>query len=121
MSNPTQRPEPTVRKEVVPTTTWGDLVVRCMSLSQRLGITDVPEIEGESAAERSRRVGKLFTSRLMAEAVIGTDGATMYDAEGWDVWLGTENKQLEPVVKKAMALNNFNLGGDAAEDTAKNG
>lgn len=124
MSNPTQRPEPTRRKERVATATFGDLVVCGMTLSERLGVTDVAAIDGESAADRSRRVGKLFTSRLLAATVRDLDGAEVYDAEGWDLFLGSHAAELDPLVDKALRINNFNLPdpktGDVLEEPAKN-
>lgn len=119
MSNEqTKRPDPVVRKQVIATETWGDLVVWKMKLSERLMITDIPAIDGEQAEERSRRVGRLFTSRLLAATVHGKDGALLYTADEWDVWLGDVADELVPVVKAASQINGFDV---TSGDEAKNG
>lgn len=103
----TRRPPAVLRKEVVPTKTWGDVVVRALRLSERLAVGDVPEIEGEAAEARSRRIGRLFSARLLAEAVADKHGAALYSADEWDIWLGTHAPELAPVIDKALQLGGF--------------
>jgi hypothetical protein len=121
MSNETKRPAAQTRKAVVPTQTWGEVVVWNMKLSERLGVTDIPEVEGEAPEARAKRVGALFTSRLLGQTVHHKDGTLLYPADEWDIWLGTHADELEPVVLKSMELNGFKTGGADGESAAKNG
>lgn len=128
MSAPVRR-KPIVRKEVVPTVSWGELTVRRLKASQRLDIADVEVIEGEDAAARSRRVSKLFLPRLLHLAVpkTGTD-EPLFTADEWDIELGSEEaSELDPVIEKALDINGFNKvvkgpdGQPQEESAAKNG
>jgi len=135
MTDPTatRRPKPILRKEVVETVTWGEVVVRQLTMSQRL-MLDVPDAEsikhrnGESDLEhrqRTRRHWAEFENDLLAEAVIakGEEVDPLYSADEWDVWWATPDdqvaKDVAAVSNKARALNGFRtLDG---EDAAKNG
>lgn len=134
MSNPnaeeTRRPAAVLRKEVVPTDTWGEVVVRALRLSERLAVGDVPEVDGETVDARSRRIGRVFSSRLLAAAVTDKAGAALYAADEWDIWLGTHAGELAPVIDKALMLGGFDglrikMAADGAppdgSDPAKNG
>jgi hypothetical protein len=106
-SNDTPRPTATLRKEVVPTSTWGEVVVRALKGSERLQLNEVPEVEGEQPAERKNRIGRLFSSRLLAVAVTDKTGLALYSADDWDIWLGTHGDELQPVFEKALALSGY--------------
>lgn len=119
----TQRPAPVLRKEVVETAQWGELVVCQLMASARMGLTAHDEkAEAEEAdAARTQRVGRnyaIFLSELMARAVTAKDGVPMYSASDWDAWNVIAGDDCLKLVNKALALNGYRtLDG---EDVAKN-
>lgn len=126
MTDPTPRPSPVLRKEVVVTEKWGELVVRQLMTSERivLGSRNAPE-PAEGAAEteadkfiRTRRDYALFLADVMALAVTDKQGAAMYSASDWDIFTVTDGQDCLLLLNKALSLNGFKtLGG---EDVAKN-
>lgn len=123
MSEPTPRPSPNLRKEVVETATWGELVVRQLLASARIGLTanDKDAEPDETEAQRKQRLGNnyaLFLAELMARAVTDKAGEPMYSADDWDAWNATAGDDCLKLCNKALALNGYRtLDG---EDVAKN-
>ncbi len=120
----TQRPPPVLRKEVVETSQWGELVVRQLLASDRVALSateaDVPAEETDT--QRRQRVSRnyaLFLSELMACAVTDKAGEPMYSATDWDAWNATQGQDCLALANKALAINGYRtLEG---EDVAKNG
>ena len=119
----TQRPPPVLRKEVVPTSQWGELIVRQLLASDRvaLSMNDAEGPQDETDAQRRQRISRnyaLFLAELMACAVVGKDGEPMYSAADWDAWNSTQGEDCLALANKALAINGYRtLGG---EDVAKN-
>ncbi len=104
------KPMPVLRKEVVATKTWGELVVRQLKASEasvlwshaaRFDDAGKPlpkyaqadhSAEAVAYRESLSRDYTLFIGRLMALAVIAKDGAAMYTADQWDVWQQTTDE-----------------------------
>jgi hypothetical protein len=119
----TARPSPTLRKEVVETSQWGELVVCQLMASARMGLTanDEDAATEETEPLRKQRVGRnyaIFLSELMARAVTAKDGVPMYSAADWDAWNVIAGDDCLKLANKALALNGYRtLDG---EDVAKN-
>jgi hypothetical protein len=134
MTEETRRPKPILRKEVVETATWGEVVVRQLMLSQTMAL-DVPSAEsvqprdGESDEDHRRRLRvdwARFEAQLLSLAVIPKgEGEVdpLYSQDEWETWYVDNNPQvgvdIRAVSNKARAMNGFRtLDG---EDAAKNG
>jgi len=119
----TPRPPPTLRKEVVETAQWGELVVCQLMASARMGLTSNDEVAAPEETEplRKQRVGRnyaIFLAELMARAVTSKDGQPMYSASDWDAWNVIAGDDCLKLVNKALAINGYRtLDG---EDVAKN-
>lgn len=127
---PTPRPAPVLRKEVVTTSTWGDLVVRQVMASCLVGWSAGQEDaeDGETDAQRTRRTARnnvRWCNELMAVAVIAQDGEPMYSPDDWDAWSAIAGAESLKLLNAALRINGFKTlgdgGGDEGEDAAKNG
>jgi hypothetical protein len=140
----TPRRKPILRKEVVETTTWGEVVVRQFLGTDRMEISAVytpvgdASIAGETEQQLRARLRVEYDRMLnavLAKAVLqqGTDDP-LYSADEWDAWqvqIGTSDDDtqqiqadLMKVTQKALGLNGYRLlpVGDepVGEDVAKN-
>jgi hypothetical protein len=129
----TDRKKPVLRKEVVETASWGDVVVRQLTMSQRLQLnvpTDesVKQRDGESEAEHQLRLRAdwaAFQNKLL-ELSVGEPGENdmdpLFTAHEWDIFQGDPSDQIVAdamkVADKARAMNGFRLTN--GEDPAKN-
>lgn len=122
--NGTQRPTPVLRKEVVETDTWGEVVVCQLLASARVGLTanDSEAEPEETEAQRKQRLARdyaLFLAELLARSVTDKQGGPMYSAAEWDIWNGGDaaGDSLK-LANKALALNGYRTleGVDAAKN-----
>jgi hypothetical protein len=120
---PVPRKAPVLRKEVVETQTWGELIVTGLLASERVGLNAHqrdPEAD-ETETQRRQRMGTeyaLFLANLMARAVLGKDNQPMYSAADWDAWNALAQDDCLKLVNKALELNGYRtLDG---EDVPKN-
>jgi hypothetical protein len=125
------RPKPILRKEVVPTPTFGDLCVKQILAEDRitLQVREEPP-KDESDLDRRKRENReyvAFLSELMAMSIVEPkEDEQAYSVDDWKVWHSTGNSEQQPSVSedvltltnKALAMNGYRtLGG---EDVAKN-
>lgn len=123
----TRTPTASVKKQVVETPTFGDVVVRKLMASERLELFDIERRDGEAESAFRRRAAREFTPRLLhlAARTVGDDA--MYSQAEWDIQLAEYDDELGPVVRKALELNGFPVttagddGKPVTEDAAKNG
>lgn len=117
------KPPPVLRKEVVETAQWGELVVCQLMASARIGLAANDEEAGleESEVERKQRLGRNFAkflAELMARAVTDKEGEPMYSPDDWDAWNAIAGDDSLKLCNKALALNGYRtLDG---EDVPKN-
>lgn len=140
----TPRRKPILRKEVVETKTWGEVVVRQFLGTDRMEISAVYTPAGDaSIADETEQQNRArmrveydrMLNAVLAKAVMqkGTDDP-LYSAEEWDAWqvqIGNsddDTRQIQAdllkVTQKALGLNGYRLlpVGDEplGEDVAKN-
>lgn len=141
----TPRRKPILRKEVVETKTWGEVVVRQFLGTDRMEISavytpsDDPSIASETEQQTRARLRVEYDrmiNAVLAKAVVqkGADEEPLYSAEEWDAWqvqIGTDEADttqiqadLLKVTQKALGMNGYRLlpVGDekVGEDVAKN-
>lgn len=141
---PLPRRKPVLRKEVVATQTWGEVVVRQFLGTDRMEISavytprDDPSLEGETEQQQRARLRVEYDrmiNAVLAKAVtaVGSD-EPLYSAEEWDAWqvqIGASDEETQQiqadllaVTQKALGMNGYRLlpVGDApvGEDVAKN-
>jgi hypothetical protein len=144
MTEAAPRRKPILRKEVVETKTWGEVVVRQFLGTDRMEISAVYTPAGDASIAneteqqlraRMRVEYDRMINAVLAKAVTakGSDDP-LYDAEEWDAWqVQTGNneedgKQIQvdllKVTQKALGMNGYRLlpVGDekVGEDVAKN-
>jgi hypothetical protein len=117
------RPAPVLRKEVVATDTWGEVVVCQLLASARVVLSlrsDPPE--GETEQQRRRRTTQeyaVFLSELMALAILDPKTQKpIYTAEEWDMWNATNGDECLMLCNKALGMNGYRLL--SGEDVPKN-
>jgi hypothetical protein len=140
----TARRKPILRKEVVETKTWGEVVVRQFLGTDRMEISAVYTPAGDaslSAETEQQTRARLrveydrMLNAVLAKAVTapGSDDP-LYSADEWDAWqvqIGTDDADttqiqvdLLKVTQKALGMNGYRLlpVGDepVGEDVAKN-
>ena len=140
----TPRRKPILRKEVVETKTWGEVVVRQFLGTDRMEISAVytpvgdASLAGETEQQLRARLRVEYDRMLnavLAKAVTapGSDDA-LYSADEWDAWqvqIGTSDEDttqiqvdLLKVTQKALGLNGYRLlpigEEQIGEDVAKN-
>jgi hypothetical protein len=142
----TPRRKPILRKEVVETKTWGEVVVRQFLGTDRMEIsavytpTDDPSLGNETEQEKRARMRVEYDrmiNKVLEKAVIakGADeDDPLYSAHEWDAWQvqtgnnDEDTKQIQDdllkVTQKALGMNGYRLlpvGDDeVGEDVAKN-
>jgi hypothetical protein len=138
------RRKPILRKEVVETKTWGEVVVRQFLGTDRMEISAVytptgdPSMSEESPQQERARLRVEYDRMLNAvlEKAVTAPGSDdpLYSADEWDAWqvqIGTDDddtKQIQTdllkVTQKALGMNGYRLlpVGDepVGEDVAKN-
>jgi hypothetical protein len=141
---PAPRRKPILRKEVVPTKTWGDVVVRQFTGTVRMGISavftpsDNPALASESEQETRARQRVEYDRMINAvlENAVTAPGSDdpLYSADEWDAWqvqTGNSDEEtkligddLMAVTQKALGMNGYRLlpqGEESiGEDVAKN-
>ena len=140
----TPRRKPILRKEVVETKTWGEVVVRQFLGTDRMEISacytpeDDPSLAGDTQQQVRARLRVEYDrmiNAVLAKAVTapGSDDQ-LYSADEWDAWqvqIGTDDADttqiqadLLKVTQKALGMNGYRLlpVGDepVGEDVAKN-
>ena len=140
----TPRRKPVLRKEVVETKTWGDVVVRQFMGTDRMEIsavytpTDDPSLANETEQQRRARLRVEYDRMINAvlEKSVTAPGSdeSLYSYEEWDAWQvqtgndEADGKQIQEdllkVTQKALGMNGYRLlpVGDepVGEDVAKN-
>jgi hypothetical protein len=140
----TPRRKPILRKEVVQTKTWGEVVVRQFMGTDRMEISavytpsDDPAIANESEQQQRARLRVEYDRMINAvlEKSVTAPGSdeSLYTADEWDAWqvqIGNDDddtKQIQidlmAVTQKALGMNGYRLlpVGDepVGEDVAKN-
>jgi hypothetical protein len=140
----TPRRKPILRKEVVETKTWGEVVVRQFMGTDRMEISavytpsDDPSLANETEQQQRARLRVEYDRMINAvlEKAVTAPGSdeSLYSAEEWDAWqvqIGTsddDTRQIQvdlmAVTQKALGMNGYRLlpVGDApvGEDVAKN-
>lgn len=117
--NGSPRPPATLRKEVIETPSFGELVVCGLRASAKARAWAVPPVDGESPEEYEQRSRLLFESRFLAESVTDSGGRPLYTADEWDILLGGPHRaELQPVIDKVLELNGAGAAGEAAAKNA---
>jgi len=140
----TPRRKPILRKEVVETKTWGEVVVRQFLGTDRMAISAVytpaddaslaSETEQQARARLRVEYDRMINAVLEKAVTAPGSDDPLYDADEWDAWqvqIGTsedDTKQIQAdllaVTQKALGMNGYRLlpVGDApvGEDVAKN-
>jgi len=140
---PAPRRKPILRKEVIETKTWGEVVVRQFLGTDRMAISavytpaDSPSIAEETEQETRARLRVEYDRMINAvlEKAVTAPGSDdpLYSSEEWDAWQvqtgssDEDTKQIQDdlltVTQKALGMNGYRLlpVGDApGEDVAKN-
>jgi hypothetical protein len=140
----TPRRKPILRKEVVETKTWGEVVVRQFMGTDRMEISavytpaDDPSLANETAQQQRARLrveyDRMINAVLEKSVTRPGEDESLYTAEEWDAWqvqIGTsddDTRQIQvdlmAVTQKALGMNGYRLlpVGDepVGEDVAKN-
>jgi hypothetical protein len=140
----TLRRKPILRKEVVETKTWGEVVVRQFMGTDRMEISavytpkDDPSLASETEQQQRARLRVEYDRMINAvlEKSVTAKGSdeSLYSAEEWDAWQvqtgndADDGKQIQEdllkVTQKALGMNGYRLlpVGDepVGEDVAKN-
>lgn len=100
---------PTLRKETVPVPSLGgDVVVRGLMLSERLGLREKAQAAKEAGG------GDRFVAELLACSVVDADGHPLFTAEQWDIWAADHPAEFGALIDKSMELGG--LDGAAAKN-----
>jgi hypothetical protein len=140
----TPRRKPILRKEVIETKTWGEVVVRQFLGTDRMEISavytpsDDPALANETEQQQRARLRVEYDRMINAvlEKAVTAPGSdeSLYSAEEWDAWqvqVGTSDEDTQQiqtdllaVTQKALGMNGYRLlpVGDSpvGEDVAKN-
>lgn len=138
------RRKPILRKEVVETKTWGEVVVRQFLGTDRMAISAVytpadhasiaDETEQQTRARLRVEYDRMINAVLEKAVTAPGRDDPLYSADEWDAWqvqIGTSDEDttqiqadLLKVTQKALGMNGYRLlpVGDApvGEDVAKN-
>jgi hypothetical protein len=133
----TERRKPSLRRQNVPTSTFGDVIVRQLMSSDRIVLKaptrdDYKRIEGEGDDEydaRTRRHYARFLAHLLHLAVVEPlDGTPVHSTQEWDEWSASNEDgvagEVFKLLQMALEFNGYRTlpTDDApAEDPAKNG
>jgi len=144
METPAPRRKPILRKEVIETKTWGEVVVRQFLGTDRMAISavytpaDSPSIAEETEQETRARLRVEYDRMINAvlEKAVTAPGSDdpLYSAEEWDAWqvqIGANDQDtaqiqqdLLAVTQKALGMNGYRLlpvaNEEVGEDVAKN-
>lgn len=92
---------PVLLKEVVATRQLGEVVVRGLRLSQRLGLNRAFR-EGDE-----RQAADQFAARLLAASVVTKDGQPLFNEDEWDIFGAQHTDDTNALIDVAMRLGGF--------------